>query len=71
MPVQLLSNVLPMWNVSLVDTPGFGEYNAKVSETAAAALSASSACVYITTSGSFGSKTDTDCFKELHRHGNY
>ena len=71
MSVPLLGNVLPEWNVSLVDTPGFGEDNAKVSRAADAAMSASSACVYITTSGSLGSKTDTDCFKELHRHGNY
>ena len=56
------------WHVSLVDTPGFGEFDSRVEMLATEALKSSSACVYITTYENLQARANADCLKFIYAH---
>ena len=66
--VPFLADAPSEWQVSLVDTPGFGEYESRVETLATEALKCSSAYVYITTYADLHSKANADNLKFILQH---
>ena len=66
--VPFLADAPSGWQVSLVDTPGFGEFNSRVETRAKEALKSSSACVYITTYGNLRTEVNAKYLKLIHTH---
>ena len=66
--VPFLADAPSRWQVSLVDTPGFGEFNSHVETRAKEALKSSSACVYITTYGNLCTEVNAENLKLIHTH---
>ena len=54
--------------MSLVDTPGFGEFESRVETLATEALKSSSAYVYITTYADLHSKASADYLRFIFQH---
>ena len=66
--VPFLADAPPEWKVSLVDTPGFGEFESRVETLATEALKSSSAYVYITTYANLHSKASADYLRFIFQH---
>lgn len=54
--------------MSLVDTPGFGEFQSRVETLATEALKSSSAYVYITTYSELHTKANADYLRFIYQH---
>ena len=66
--VPFLADVPPEWDVSLVDTPGFGEFDSCVEALAKEALKSSSVCVYITTYNDLRAQANGDYLRFILQH---
>ena len=64
MPI-LTNNVPPGWNVSLVDTPGFGEKNEHVQQLAKEAMETSAAYIYLLQTENIGGTAVGETFHSL------
>ena len=66
--VPFLADVPPEWDVSLVDTPGFGEFDSCVEALAKEALKSSSVCVYITAYNDLRAQANGDYLRFILQH---
>lgn len=66
--VPFLADAPSGWQVNLVDTPGFGEFNSHVEARAKEALKSSSASVYITTYENLRTEVNAKYLKLIHTH---
>ena len=66
--VPFLADAPTAWQVSLVDTPGFGEFKSRVETLATEALKCSSAYVYIATYAELHTKANADYLKFIYQH---
>ena len=66
--VDFLAGAPSEWQVNLVDTPGFGEFDSRVEALATEALKSSSVCMYITTYSDLRAQASGEYLKFMLQH---